>query len=228
VTFALALLLAGQDWIADLDHDDPGVRERATRALRDLGDCAEPELRARLAEGLSCEAAGRVRILLGDLELERAVAAFPGGKETDGLLLAVRIEGDPEDPRREVIAEILNVGPGPRLIAGIRSWGLRLPLSSRRGSGDEAELRVKGGPPPKVWRHSSSISCGGGWTPDLLVLRRGERRSFRTTLDVGRLAPGNYALSAAYTALRNLEGRDVEVVSAEVPFEVGPPPAGGP
>ena len=88
----LLALIALQDPIADLDHDDPAVREAAMRELRELRGCAETNLRARLAAGVSAEAAGRIRSLLWRIELDRRIAAFPGGEEVDGLRAAVSIE----------------------------------------------------------------------------------------------------------------------------------------
>ena len=48
----------------ELDADDFTVRERATRALADLGEGAEPLLRERLAARPSPEAAQRIEVLL--------------------------------------------------------------------------------------------------------------------------------------------------------------------
>jgi hypothetical protein len=224
----LLLLLLAQDWIADLDHDDPEVRERATRALRELGDCAEPELRARLAEGLPPEAAGRIRGLLADIERERRIASFPGGAQVAGLRCAVRLAGGPEDASRKLSLEVLNAGSGPRDIALVASWNRRVPGFWRSSAGAEAEIRVTGGPTPvRRWAVSSSV-CGGNRRVDRATLRPGESRTFEVDFDAAFLRPGRYRLTVAYLALRDLEGRDEDVLSNTIDFEVGPPSAGMP
>ena len=210
----LLALIALQDPIADLDHDDPSAREAAMRELRELRDCAESNLRSRLA-------AARIRSLLGRIELDRRIAAFPGGEEVDGLRAAVSIGGAPDDPRRTIRLEILNAGPVAREILAVKAWSKSLPNVWSRSGSAEDEIEIKGGPPGPLDRFGVSYGCGGSWKPELVPLRPGEIRAYEVVLDSDLLSPGSYELTARYFALGRLRKGTPELHSNRVSFVVG-------
>jgi RNA polymerase sigma factor (sigma-70 family) len=71
--------------IADLDSDQFDVREQAARQLRDLGDRAEPVLRAALAGKLSPEVQRRVKTLLAQLDAAGSPALLGGVRAVETL-----------------------------------------------------------------------------------------------------------------------------------------------
>src|SRR5262249_19836393 len=58
--------------VVDLDNEEFAVREQATRQLREIGDLAEPALRAILADKPSPELRGRAEGLLAQVDASRS------------------------------------------------------------------------------------------------------------------------------------------------------------
>jgi hypothetical protein len=73
-------------WINDLDSNDFKIRDKAARALEDLGRDAAPALREVLASKISAEVENRIERLLARLEtIDLALLRFPKGVPVIGM-----------------------------------------------------------------------------------------------------------------------------------------------
>ncbi len=100
--------------VADLDSDDFGVRQRATRDLEGMGELAEPALKAALAKGPSAELRRRAERLLERL-------AEPPPDQWAALRAVEVLEriGTPE--ARRLLKELASAAPGARLTREARA-----------------------------------------------------------------------------------------------------------
>ena len=96
-------------WIADLDADEFAVREKATAALAELGELAEPALRRALAARPSAELRRRAEALLGAL----APASLPEQLRALRSVEVLELLATPE--ARELLTTLARGAPEGRL-----------------------------------------------------------------------------------------------------------------
>jgi WD40 repeat protein len=97
--------------LADLDHDDYTVRERATKQLQELGDGAESALRKALADSLTDEKRGRIREILASLSRPWPIPPGDGLRRLRAIWILERIGSD---AARDALAMLGKQSPSPR------------------------------------------------------------------------------------------------------------------
>jgi hypothetical protein len=97
-------------WIAELDHAQFAVRERASAALAQVVDQAQDELRAALANARSEEARQRIRRLLDD-----TAEAEPSGERLAELRVIELLEVIATPKARQVLEALGRGAPGAHL-----------------------------------------------------------------------------------------------------------------
>jgi hypothetical protein len=112
-------------WIADLDSEDFAARERASKALQNLGRVAVPSLRAALAATESLEAKRRLERLVA----EAAKPTAPEVLRVERVLETLELMGGPE--AREAL-ETLAKGPQGAWLCQVASESLRRQREKKR------------------------------------------------------------------------------------------------
>ena len=115
--------------IANLDSDDFATREKASRALEDMGARAETALRQALEGNVSAEVRTRIKRLLGPLDAGHEVPPSPDVIRVR-IIEALEINGTPE--AREVLTELAKA-PGASLVAQEAKASLKR-LANRRAA----------------------------------------------------------------------------------------------
>jgi WD40 repeat protein len=118
-----------EQWLKDLNDDRYDVREKATRQLRDLGELAEPALRAYLSKKPPLEPSRRAARLLQALENRQGVLTPEQLRSLRGLEV---LETIGTDRARRLLAELAGGAAGAWLTREAQSTLDRLPNRSRR------------------------------------------------------------------------------------------------
>ncbi len=111
--------------VRDLDSPEFDVRQRATRALGQLGDAAGPSLRRVLAGGPSAEARRRIEGLLAEWSPDR-----PGALRLARAVEALERAGTAE--ARELLEALAGGAEGARLTREAKAALHRLPPATKR------------------------------------------------------------------------------------------------
>src|SRR5262249_41093836 len=107
--------------IADLGHEKFLVRDKATNDLRELGQAAEPALRAALTRNLPLEARRRI---------EQLLQPFADGKLSGEQLRTLRsvavLEQIGNRPARDLLQHLATGAPEARLSQAAQAASMRL------------------------------------------------------------------------------------------------------
>jgi hypothetical protein len=99
-------------WLAELDSDDYATREQASRALENLSEAVEPQLRQALAAKPSQEARRRIERLLKQVRGERLSPSRQRRRGMSAIEVLERI-GDPA--ARQLLAALARGAPSAAL-----------------------------------------------------------------------------------------------------------------
>ena len=208
--------------VQQLGDDVVEVREKATAELLRRGEAQRPALEKALKEATAPEVAARLRAVLARFDADRRRREFKGGPIVDELGALLTCDYDAKTHQLSVTLELTNFGTTDRTIAPIRSWNISLPRNSSSSTGSEGEIEVKqltgggfGG------RFSSRMSCGPVPQRPSLILKPGERKEFKHTLDASALTAGDHEVKVKYFSKR-LAGCSEDVESNAQKFQVLP------
>jgi hypothetical protein len=104
-----------KQWLADLGADRYALREAASKALKELGRLAEPDLRAAREQAKAEEVRTRLDALLASIPTERSPAELVHAR----AVAAMEAAGTPA--ARKLLAEWANGPPGARLTVDARA-----------------------------------------------------------------------------------------------------------
>jgi hypothetical protein len=96
--------------VADLDNREFAVRERARRALEEVEELAQPQLRKAMAESASLEVRRRVETLLSKLE-----ASPPSAKTVQAIRAVEALERIATPEARQLLKKLANGAREARL-----------------------------------------------------------------------------------------------------------------
>jgi hypothetical protein len=209
--------------IQKLGDDDAAVREKATADLIKLGEGRRPDLEKALKEATAPEIAARLRSVLARFDVDRRRREFKGGFIVDDLGATLTCDYDPKARQLAVSVEVTNLGTTDRTIVPINSWNLSLPGMTSSSSNSEGQIQVRQlvREPLRGGRFSSRISCGPSPVRTPLILRPGERKVFKHTVDTTGLAAGEHEVQAKFFGKR-LSGMSDDLESNAQKFQVEP------